>query len=204
MYVNEKEKLREEELSRALGVTFIRKVNEGFAVVRSSLPKSTKYIKLTKIADGLQEMLSPHTPCKKGCSHCCHMAVLVSEHEAKRIAAHTGRAYQQLSNDTSWMKDEQSCSDYQDAQCKRYMRVPCPFLGVKGECTIYKIRPMVCRTYHSIAPTNEPCKLGIAGERAKEVPMINLTEIDFAHAALSYEGRLGDIREWFPIKVKEL
>lgn len=202
MYVNEEEKLREQELSRKLGRSFISKVNESLNVVRSPLSKPAKYIRLTKIVGALQEALAPHTPCKKGCSHCCHMAVLVSEHEAKRIAAHTGRSYQQLPA-PAWMTDEQSCADFQKKQCDKYIRVPCPFLGGKGECTIYKVRPMVCRTYHTIAPTNEPCKLGMAGERAKEVPMINLTEIDFAHAALSYEGKLGDIREFFPMKEKK-
>ncbi len=26
---------------------------------------------------------------------------------------------------------------------------PCPFLGEKGLCSIYEVRPLVCRTYHT-------------------------------------------------------
>ena len=45
---------------------------------------------LRKAADYLQEGTAHHAACRKGCSHCCHISVMVSRAEAQVIARETG------------------------------------------------------------------------------------------------------------------
>ena len=155
------------------------------------------------------DFVDPYTPCAKGCSHCCHMAVTVTETEAKRIAAHIGRPFvsQQanlqklLSLAGSCDSEEQAmgtAKEWQKEQIDKWTRVPCVFLE-DNACSIYSVRPLACRLYHTIAPSNEPCRLGQAGERLKEVPQVDMGAFHMAQVMVDprHEG-FGDIRDWFP------
>ena len=88
--------------------------------------------------------------CQKGCSWCCHQAVLVSTHEILLIS-------QYLNED---MPDKLQSMIRTNASAKAVitgnMSVqefllclhPCPFLD-NGSCLIYRVRPMACRCYLS-------------------------------------------------------
>jgi Fe-S-cluster containining protein len=36
-------------------------------------------------------------------------------------------------------------------------RIPCPFLGEKGECRVYAVRPLICRGHHALG-SNQNCQ----------------------------------------------
>jgi Fe-S-cluster containining protein len=81
--------------------------------------------------------------CAPGCDFCCYLPVDVLAPEAFRIAAHL----------------EQTCSPEElanlvyrlGAQGQHDFGVrPCVFLA-NGRCSIYEVRPMVCRGYNSLS-----------------------------------------------------
>lgn len=84
----------------------------------------------------LQEKMS----CRRGCSFCCHQTIFISPLEAKIIKDHGVkpekiRLRRQKGKDVNTIK-------WKDRAC--------PFLSREGECKIYAVRPLVCRTHNSI------------------------------------------------------
>jgi uncharacterized protein len=106
---------------------------------------------------GLDKLLAaangtpPAIECRPGCAHCCNARVEVSEHEAALIAAHLGR----------WTDDER------DPAIARLVAKagrpdagqPCALLQ-DGHCSVYPIRPAVCRKAHSLSAA--ACRSGTA------------------------------------------
>lgn len=79
--------------------------------------------------------------CKKGCNFCCHINVDVSEVEAELIVHYCEEKHIQIDKDyllrrrlTPWrevpLSNEAACTFLKD-----------------GECGIYPVRPLACRTY---------------------------------------------------------
>ena len=96
-----------------------------------SAGKGTLFQKLEKLyifMDELYTFVAKFTPCKKGCSLCCHNEVSVSLLEAEYIEKHTGI--------------KQSFN----LDIKDFPGTPCPFLN-NGACSIYEHRPFVCRRH---------------------------------------------------------
>lgn len=119
--------------------------------------------------------------CQKGCHSCCYMFVTTSLPEGAAIADHV------LHRDDSWkprladlMKrlfdevkylESDEFSETSHFKSKR----PCVFLDQKkGTCTIYSVRPAVCR-YHYVVSDPELCSPD-AGEQ--KVRMINLRALE--------------------------
>lgn len=100
-----------------------------------------KLERVYRYLDDFRVYLAPHVSCNKGCSHCCHMDVQLSPLEASLIQMHTGITMQ-LGNQLS--------TGHRDA---------CPFLASDGACSVYQVRPMVCRTFHALGEP-ENCKPG--------------------------------------------
>lgn len=78
--------------------------------------------------------------CRKGCAHCCHLYVTVTEPEAKLLAENIHRA------DLGRLKAQAGKT------LDQFMRLPygdrkCAFLGRRDECTVYEHRPLVCRSH---------------------------------------------------------
>lgn len=82
--------------------------------------------------DAYNRFVATFAVCRKGCSACCHIDVDVTETEAALIPKHLGRPYAQRTIHTAGHTS------------------PCPFLGPQGECTIYRVRPFHCRTFHTL------------------------------------------------------
>jgi len=95
--------------------------------------------------------------CMDGCAYCCHFEVEARPFEVLEIASYVSKKFSptQLKqtierasqNATVWRK----ASDSERAQLKP----PCPFL-VNNSCSIYPVRPAVCRNYHATDGAN--CK----------------------------------------------
>ena len=81
--------------------------------------------------------------CAPGCFFCCYLPVDVLAPEAFRIAAH--------------LKQTRSPGELADLVCRLgaygqqgFGARPCVFLA-DGRCSIYEVRPMVCRGYNSLS-----------------------------------------------------
>ena len=95
----------------------------------------SKLRKIFALTDTLAAFVAPYMVCEKGCSHCCHIDVLVTSVEAQYIHRNLGiapRAGHSISTGHS--------------EAKR----PCPFLSNNNCCSIYEHRPFACRTYFAV------------------------------------------------------
>lgn len=75
--------------------------------------------------------------CKKGCGHCCHVNIGITAYEAQYIAV-----------------THKVDLDASDVKRLNFTGVVCPFL-VDNCCSIYEVRPMVCRVFASFEPVEK-------------------------------------------------
>lgn len=153
-------------------------------------PKSEPFDSLTELYEFLDEMASyAHglVACKKGCSHCCHMEVGLTQLEADYISAFTGFQASKAPADREIKKDGWIDSNR-----------PCPFLK-NDACSIYEFRPMVCRTHLVFEKTNEVCNPENNGSFPQIDRMTAYPGAMRAYGELTvrYGGGIGDIREFF-------
>jgi Fe-S-cluster containining protein len=101
--------------------------------------------------DIVKDEYRPSLDCKEGCSYCCRKpGVLVSVPEFIRILDHIRTAFS--ANDMSALN--QRARGYAAQMRGRHFddfvddSVPCPFLD-QERCSVYAIRPLVCRGYNS-------------------------------------------------------
>lgn len=140
--------------------------------------------------------ISTLAACKKGCSHCCHIAVTVNDAEAEVIRQATGiTPVQPATNHKLDSRD-----DFAQRLPLGYGN-PCPFLK-GGECSIYEARPMACRTHFNFDIDNELCKLHDGNTALPMWKSINVDMLLVGAAGGPYSVFVADIREWFP-HVKE-
>jgi hypothetical protein len=102
--------------------------------------------------------MGPRQPaCRKGCSYCCHLPVEVSAPEILAIGQYVREKFseeerQQLARAIdAHIATTEGMDDRQRSVC----RTPCPLLR-DGACSVYEVRPLTCRGYHSFDA--EPCR----------------------------------------------
>ncbi|WCY26824.1 YkgJ family cysteine cluster protein [Pseudomonas aeruginosa] len=161
----------------SLSPTILRK--EAGLTGRLEASKLTPLKRLAAIyefLDDLAKHIAP-TPCKKGCSSCCHYAVSISEAEVQFIEQVTKKKRLKVAGAPG-----------------NFIGQPCPFL-VNGACSIYTARPYSCRRHHSLAPTAEWCApaISFAGNFAR----VQSSEAQLAFDLVREMGTLGDIRQVF-------
>lgn len=172
-------------------------------LLTAKLPLRAKWIRLRLIADHAMDLVKPNTPCRSGCSDCCYQAVPIPKSTAKHIAAVSGRSYDSRAGmpmDTPHAMARAVAHAEQMTEDLLQNPIPCPFLK-EGHCSIYKARPITCRTHHVLHPDSSRCSLFKARDSGKPVPQVryNLREIDEAAMILAHEETepWADIREWF-------
>jgi hypothetical protein len=141
-----------------------------------------------ELADYIASKTDGLVPCKRGCSHCCHIAVSISKQEAAVIGERIGREPEQpphrdTANHVDW--------GYHN---------PCPFLR-NGECSIYESRPLACRAHYSVDKDDLLCRL--VPPYSIPVPYLNTSGLTALMFQVSVRGGMphfADIREWFPPK----
>lgn len=134
---------------------------------------------LYSLMEELSQAIAPLTPCKKGCSACCHYKVSVSEVEVAYIQKHTKHRR---------LKTYAPKQDFHGQ--------PCPFLH-SGACSIYSSRPFVCRRHNALTPNAYWCH----HERSdRTFPLLGFTNVDQAFDEIRLEANAGephDIRQVF-------
>lgn len=98
-----------------------------------------KLAAIYELVDTISEHIHKSTPCKKGCSGCCHYTVSISEIEIQYIES-KGK-----------LKRRKVILPKGD-----FHGTACPLLK-NNECSIYDVRPYVCRRHHSLAPDSRWC-----------------------------------------------
>ena len=161
------------------------------AIIANSV--KAKIILLRQMSDKIGEAGRGLVPCRKGCSHCCHMATLVHLDEAKMIAAATGT---RMVTPSRFNVDLANIEKLRE----RYDGVACRFL-VNGACSIYDNRPLACRMHMVVDRDETLCEI-VPGEKII-TPMVDTLQYDRAITE-AFGGPLdmkyADIREYFPPK----
>lgn len=139
-----------------------------------------------RLMDQVSCIVGPYTPCRKGCSGCCHMSVAISATEAAMIGEAIGVTPIKFPGLDLMTVTQQDVVD-------RYKGVKCPFLE-DGCCSIYAHRPAACRGYHNLYPDNSVCNL----DAKQETPAMNLFLIEGVYAMGQYTEVIGDLRDFFP------
>jgi Fe-S-cluster containining protein len=143
-----------------------------------------KYIRLVELAERAAALMAPDVTCRKGCAHCCRIPVAISAWEAGQLAKFTGRTAHPVPTPAT-----------REENIARFTGKPCPFLK-DNLCTVYEVRPMVCRLFHSLEDDPELCDAG----KHPGHSIRRLNDDPFVHAWgwLLGDERTGDIREFFP------
>lgn len=136
----------------------------------------SKTRELQELADHLLTAVAPFTPCRSGCSACCHYPVMVSEADVAIIESKT-TARRLLS----------------PLPKVDFMGTPCPFLR-DGQCSIYAYRPLVCRMHVAFTPTSRWCAPEMSPKQ--EMPLLRFSGIEEARNGLGMRPPL-DIRQVF-------
>lgn len=123
--------------------------------------------------------------CKKGCNHCCHIQVMVTETEVELIKDRYGK-----------FTDEQIEALEEQSKCDEETRVfakhrACVFLK-DGECSIYDIRPIACRKHFSMEDPNYCDDLKY---HAREVHLLASTEVECIASGIINAEKRGNFAE---------
>lgn len=156
-----------------------------------------------EIASVFQQAADGLAACKKGCSDCCNIPVMVTSAEAQVIAKRIGRelSVPKVSHQAAVMDDIGS-KRLAAVSNKRYTGTPCPFKSSAGACSIYEERPLPCRLQFNMDNDNLLCKL--VPKNDVHVPYLNAFQVELALMArialdpvYSQQVTVADIRDWF-------
>ena len=130
------------------------------------------------------QMLKSHHPnerlsCTRKCSSCCYQNVDVFDAEAKLYAAMIKEGHEY--NSYEFKKQLNMTKDDYKSRPR-----PCIFLK-KGECTIYDQRPVACRKYFVVTPS-EKCHIEPNSPNKVGLPPMLESEIVYTAYGTAHEG----------------
>jgi len=154
---------------------------------KDHLPPLKKLEHIYKYFDEDSEFFKPYISCSKGCDHCCHYDVQITELEAKYITKKTGIKHKNINE-----------------KIKNFAPQPCVFLSEKGECSIYEARPIACRAFMALGPSNLceggdkwQVQLGNAEFATPKSSLVMAYQMINHITGLTEELKLLDIRQFF-------
>jgi len=175
------------ELSKKYGQHVNELCNKIIGITRSENKKS-QLVRLRFLAEEVTKLFAKHSACASGCNHCCHINVAVSLPEAKLIAK---------SKNLSISNPQKTFSLTEISNNQSYFNVPCTFL-INGKCSIYEVRPVMCKTLINMDCKDTLCKL--IPNKMVPVPYYNATLIHTVLVAITINDNYADIRDWFPTR----
>lgn len=158
------------------------------------LPHASKFADLKRINVLIKDVggiLRKYIPCAQACSACCHQAITITEPEAIRIGRAIGRTPSMVPALT--LAQIESADAKKSEDVARYSGKACPFL-VDNKCSVYDVRPAICRLHHSMHSDNSLCQL----DEVRDVPAMDLTALEMAFVVTQGSYTLADIRVFFP------
>ena len=138
-------------------------------------------------ADQIFDQAGKFAACARGCGHCCHVSVPITQFEARYMGDNLGIAPIELK-----MTIKHELSEYGS-------HTPCPFLK-QGECSIYEFRPLTCRMHMNFDVDNYWCLHENWQKPEAEIPRPTIQPlIDAYHMTIANVAPImGDIRDFFP------
>ncbi|WP_295856409.1 YkgJ family cysteine cluster protein [uncultured Xylophilus sp.] len=151
---------------------------------------------LQRAADRHLEPLAAVSACRSGCTHCCHIALTITDAEAQLLPQASGRPAVRPADAVrredlqAMARDERLQVDALDAEL-----VSCPFLS-EGACSVYATCPLACRVQLNLDDDDLLCQL-VPGVDVP-VPYADATSIRGLWLALQPSALYADIRSFFP------
>jgi Fe-S-cluster containining protein len=106
----------------------------------------------------INTVFKPFSPCKKSCSKCCSIPVLVSNLEVTLIDQYLqSNIYNNIYKYKEKIRKDYSKQNKESVIGEEYTGIKCPFLK-NDECIIYTVRPFVCRKYITFEDDNSKCR----------------------------------------------
>ena len=161
-----------------------------------SLPKritqisARPVVKLKEVlntADQIFDHAGKFAACARGCGHCCHVSVPITQFEARYMGENLG------------IKPVELKQSIKHELAEYGSHTPCPFLQ-QGECSIYEHRPLTCRMHMNFDRDNYWCLHENWQKPDAEIPRPTIQPlIDAYHMIISQVAPImGDIRDFFP------
>ncbi len=147
-----------------------------------------KLVEVLNTADKIFDYAGKFAACARGCGHCCHVSVPITEFEAH------------------YMGDKLGIKPLEVTQSKRPdlknfgSSTPCPFLK-EGECSIYEVRPLTCRMHMNFDVDNYWCLHENWQKPEAEIPRPTIEPLEQAYHQLMSQTKqqiVADIRDFFP------
>jgi len=131
-------------------------------------PADAAYM-LVEVYDGTYPEAPEKIQCKRGCSWCCNSRVQVTRTEAKMMEKFIRLNKSEIERFGIMKRTKSNMAKIKNLSFeeKIKVRMPCPLL-VNGACSIYKARPLMCRSAYS--SDAELCELAHKNPD-KEVPV---------------------------------
>ncbi|MCY6483116.1 YkgJ family cysteine cluster protein [Clostridium aestuarii] len=130
-----------------------------------SVSKGKEYLKkLYKMEEQGMEQFLKYAPCKKGCSHCCHIYMDCTGVEAELVREYVVKNFNEDEINRFMIKvketieevpsykevlNEENKNQVIEAYSKK--NIPCIFLKEDNSCSIYEVRPFNCRRFFTIS-----------------------------------------------------
>jgi len=128
--------------------------------------------------------------CKRGCAHCCHVQVDITEAEARLIVRALRDNGESISPAGIEHMRAQRDGDF-DSMSVEQRR--CVFLNSANECSVYEHRPMACRKYFALDNAAQ-CETAGANKGAMVLNFVDLNA-ECATAAAYLVQRNGPLPE---------
>jgi Fe-S-cluster containining protein len=140
------------EMSRSAGNTITSNELEGGSSVQALVDGAAK---VSAYADEMIETIKrrhrPALDCKEGCAYCCRKpGVLASIPELLRVLEHVQLTFNEAETRGLAQRARGYAAQMEGRNCNAPVdeSVPCPLL-VNERCSVYEVRPLVCRGYNS-------------------------------------------------------
>lgn len=122
-------------------------------------------------------LVKEYSPCKAGCSGCCHTQVSITEDEAHLLASLVENGLK--IDHVRLQKQMKAANNSADFYKLSYNDRKCVFLGQDNLCQAYNDRPSVCRTNAVLGEASQ-CSSENGLNEKQQLRLVKTTEADMA------------------------